>query len=211
MKDYTLNLITAPLVEPISLTEASLFLRIDEGFTEDDDYIQGLITTARQFCEDFQNRAYITQTWEMSLNDFSYSISDKACDYYEKSLIEIPKGSLQKVNTFTYKDANGIVNDLTEDIDFVLSTRGILGRICPPFGCVFPCEVLYPLDPIIINFTCGYGDVADSVPLKIKQAIYLMVSHWYDNRSVISDRGGVPSEISFTVKSLLQQDRITIY
>ncbi len=210
MKDYTLVLVTPPVLEPVSLTEAKGFLRIDAGSIDDDVYIQGLITTARQFCEDFQNRAYITQTWELGLNNFEYSKNDKLNNYHKKSLIEIPKGSLQMINTFTYKDASGVVTTLTNNTDYVVSTRGILGRICPPFGKVFPVSLLFPLDPIVINYTCGYGTTADKVPLKIKQAIYLMVSHWYDNRAVFSENR-ISLEISFAVTALLQQDRIAIY
>ena len=45
----------APAVEPISLTEGKLHLRIDT--TAEDGLISSLIKTARQYCENYQQRA----------------------------------------------------------------------------------------------------------------------------------------------------------
>ena len=71
--------------------------------------------------------------------------------------------------------------------------------------------LLYPLDPIVIQFTCGYGDDGLKVPFRIKQAMMLLISHWYENRMVINDLRGVnPAEISFAVTALLSKDTITM-
>jgi len=40
------------------------------GPAVEDDLLNALITTARQYCETFQRRAYITQTWECWLDEF---------------------------------------------------------------------------------------------------------------------------------------------
>ena len=211
MKDYNLVLVTPPAIEPISLIEAKNYLRIDTDDTDDDNYITGLISTARTYCEDFQNRAYITQTWELSLNEFVFGSNDRLNNRHYASTIELPKGNLQEINTFTYKDVYGAVRMLISDVDYVFSTRGILGQICPPYGKVFPIAILHPLDPIVINYTCGYGLTADKVPLKVKQSMYLLISHWYENREIVnSQRGVVPANIGFTVDTLLKQDRITV-
>lgn len=208
--DYNLTLETAPVMEPVSLEDAKAYLRIDsENDVIEDAYVSSLITAAREYCESYQNRAYITQTWEMGLSGFPFSSSDSLNDSKRGSVIEIPKGRLQTIDSFTYKDTAGLVTPLVQDVDYDLSTRGILGRVCPPFGKIFPLAILYPLDPVVIRFTCGYGDTADSVPGRVKQAILLMTSHWYENRQVVNDLRSVnPIEISFTVSALLAQDRI---
>ncbi len=51
---------SAPAVEPLTVAEAKAHLRVDH--TSDDSYIESLIKAARVTCENFQNRAYITQT-----------------------------------------------------------------------------------------------------------------------------------------------------
>jgi uncharacterized phiE125 gp8 family phage protein len=212
MKDYNLTLVTPPEVEPLELLDVKHYLRLDDLTDSNDDaYISSLITVSREYCEEYQRRAYITQTWELALQKFPIEETDSLNNYLRKSLIEIPKGNLQIVNSFTYTDTSGKVTTMQLNTDYVVSTRGILGRVCPPFGKIFPVCLLWPLDPIIINFTCGYGDDGSKVPNRIKQAMLLLISHWYDNRMVINDLRGVnPDEISFAVTSLLMKDKITV-
>jgi uncharacterized phiE125 gp8 family phage protein len=211
-KEYNLTLITEPKVEPLSLEEVKIYLRLDDVTNETENiYISSLITVAREYCEEFQHRAYITQTWELALQEFPCDSEDMLNDCSISNVIEIPKGRLQAINSINYKDMYGNVKPLTENIDYVVSSRGILGKVCPPYAKIFPTTPLFPLDPIVINFTCGYGDDASNVPTRVKQAMYMLIAHWYENRMVINDlRGVVPDEISFAVSSLLSQAKIAI-
>ena len=54
-------IVTAPTVEPVTLTEAKEQLRIEDSFTIDDDYINALISTARDRCESYCNQ-FFTET-----------------------------------------------------------------------------------------------------------------------------------------------------
>ena len=210
MQDYNLMLVTQPTVEPLLIVDVKPYLRLDTlTDTTDDLYITSLISVAREYCEVYQHRAYITQTWEMSFGRFPRDGRDTVNNSVENDKIEIPKGRLQAINSFTYQDSAGVITTMQPNIDYVVSTRGMLGRVCPPFGKVFPVALLYPLDPIVIRFTCGYGDDGLKVPFVIKQAMLLLVSHWYDNRMVINDLRGVnPEEVSFAVTALLTKDKI---
>lgn len=210
-REYNLTLVTPPSIEPLTLAEVKSYLKVDyDSDVVEDAYIQSLITVAREWCETYQKRAYITQTWELALQEFPEAHTDSLSDYTETNIIEIPKGKLQTINSFTYKDVYGNAKNLVENTDYIVSTRGILGKVCPPYAKIFPVEPLWPLDPIIINFTCGYGTKPEDVPTKVKQAMYLLISHWYENRAVISDlRGADPTkEMAFAVTSLLYMDRI---
>ncbi|WP_026881418.1 head-tail connector protein [Clostridium akagii] len=211
--EYNLKLVTPPVIEPLTLQEAQAYLRV-EDITDDEEnsYIQTLITAAREWCETYQHRAYITQTWEMSLKEFPCAREDSLNNYHIPNIIEIPKGNLQTINSINYKDIYGTEFNLVENVDYIASNSGILGKICPPYGTIFPYGPLWPLDPIIINFTCGYGDNATKVPQKVKQAMFMLISHWYDNRSIISELRSVDvtKEMAFAVTSLLKMDRITI-
>lgn len=213
-KNYNLTLISPPAQEPLELADVKSYLRLDDlTDTSNDSYITTLITVAREYCETFQHRAYITQTWELALQEFPLSLTNYLNNYVNHSLIEIPLGNLQTINSFTYTDTAGVVTTMVEGVgnDYVVSNRGILGRITPPFGKIFPVCLLWPLDPIVINFTCGYGPDGTYVPNRIKQAMLLLISHWYDNRMVINDLRGVnPEEVTFAVTALLKMDRIMI-
>jgi len=66
----SLVLKTAPTVEPLSLLEVKDHLRLDPDDNIEDALLNAFITAARQDCEAFQGRAYITQTWELWLDAF---------------------------------------------------------------------------------------------------------------------------------------------
>jgi uncharacterized phiE125 gp8 family phage protein len=173
----------------------SVSVILNQGYTAEDAYLTSLITSARQYCEDYQNRAFITQTWEMAL------------PYFPCDLIEIPKGNLKTIDSITYKDSAGVVSTLTANTDYVTSIRGIVGRVVPAYGKVWPSFVPYPLDAVILTFTCGYGTAA-SIPEKTIQAMKLLISHWHSNRLPIDQTKNVPKEIAFTLSALLWQDRL---
>ena len=57
----SLQLITPPSAEPISLTDMKLYLRIDG--TTYDTLLTSLLAAARDYAQRRQRRAYLTQTW----------------------------------------------------------------------------------------------------------------------------------------------------
>ena len=58
-----LKVIVPPASEPVSLQEMCAYLRLD--CDEEQSLIGQLIKAARQYCEDFQRRAYLRQTLEL--------------------------------------------------------------------------------------------------------------------------------------------------
>lgn len=174
---------------------------LDLGYTTEDVYLQSLIKLARQYCEDHQCRAFITQTWDMYLDDFP--------NLYDSNVISIPKGKLQSIDTVQYTDSDDNVTTLIEGTDFVVSTVGLLGAIAPTYSKVnWDTFTPYPLNPIKIRFTCGYGDNGSDVPENVKLAMKLLISHWFENRVVIDKLLSNLKEIEFTVTNLLNDDRL---
>jgi uncharacterized phiE125 gp8 family phage protein len=43
---------------------------------------------------------------------------------------------------------------------------------------------------IELDIDAGYGDAATDVPEPLRQAIRVLVSHWYENRGVVAAPGG---------------------
>ena len=69
MRRYrSLKRTTAPAAEPITLSEAKSHIRVDTAF--DDTLITGYIKTAREWVEDYIDRALITQRLVMTLDVF---------------------------------------------------------------------------------------------------------------------------------------------
>lgn len=166
---------------------------LNQGYTAEDVYLTSLITAAREYCEDYQSRAYITQSWELAL----------PCFYQE---IEIPKGNLQTVDSITYKDSLGVTITLTANTDYVTSIRGIVGRVVPAYGKIWPWFTPFPLDAVVVTFTCGYGTATD-VPEKVIQAMKLLISHWFTNRVPVLV-GSISKDLEFTLSALLWMDRL---
>lgn len=192
------KVLVPPASEPVSTAELQNYVHLEE--TQDTNEIafrKSLIAAAREYCEGIQRRAFITQTLEISLSKFPVGE------------IALPRGNLQTVNSVKYTDYSGTEHLLSSGIDYVVSTRGVLGRISPPYGKTWPTDALYPLDPIVIEFTCGYGDNAEDVPCRVKQAMCMLISYWYDNRSAVLI-GSISKELEFAVRALLRLDRIAV-
>lgn len=191
-----LELITAPAVEPITLAEAKTFLGVN--FVEADAQITSAIAAARIYCENYQNRAYITQTRELYLPGF---IADE---------IEIPLGKLQSIVSIKYKNSVGTETTLTNNTDYIYSTKGLIGKVTTPYGVGWPSFVPWPIDAVTIRFICGYG-LAVAVPENIKHAIKYLVKHFFDNRNTVEIGSSVSEEVAMTVHDILRQERLTPY
>lgn len=170
---------------------------LNQGYSSEDVYLASLITAAREYCETYQNRAYITQVWEMAMDNFPDDV------------IEIPKGNLQTIDSVVYTNSAGTSTTLAVTTDYITSVRGVLGKTKPAYNKSWPSFTPHPFDAVVITFTAGYG-TASQVPEKVIMAMKLLISHWFENRVPISQALGNAKEIEFTLSALLWQDRIVI-
>jgi uncharacterized phiE125 gp8 family phage protein len=53
-----------------------------------------------------------------------------------------------------------------------------------------------PVGGIELDVRVGYGDTAASVPEPLRQAIRLLVAHWYENRLPTQQAGALPASIT---------------
>jgi len=190
-----LRLITPPTSEPLTLQEVKTHLRVDGE--ADDSLINSLILSARQYAEKFQSRALLTQTWELTL------------DHFPAMPFRLPLPPLQSVDEISYTDYAGNTT-VIDAADYVVDTASFLGRIDHAFGKYWPSVTLRPINGVKITFTAGYGDTAADVPDMTKQAMKVLIGHWYENRQAIVFTGtnSTPQEIPFAVTALLTMDRV---
>jgi len=179
-----LKLITPPASEPVSLAEAKAYLRVDTN--DEDALISGLITAAREYCESFQNRAYITQTWELSFDDFP------------NMPLKLPRPPLVSVESVKVIDSTGAETTL-DPSDYIVDTDSEPGRIAFAYGKCWPSVTLQPVNAVKIRYTAGYDD-AQKVPQSVKQAMLIYIAHRYEN----PDTDDVPE----VVRTLLWPDRV---
>jgi uncharacterized phiE125 gp8 family phage protein len=67
---FTLERVTQPEFEPVTLAEMKRHLRAYDDITTDDDDITALIKAAREWVEDYTGRTLIDTTWRLTLGDY---------------------------------------------------------------------------------------------------------------------------------------------
>lgn len=185
------TIVTSPTIEPVFLEDAKDHLRVDG--TDEDTLISDLIVVAREWCEGYQNRAYLTQTWKLVLDDWP--------DDY----IRIPKPPLQSVTHVKYIDSAGTQSTWSSSL-YIVDTASRPGRIVPAYSQTWPSVTLQPINAIEVQFVAGFGDSLDDVPARVKHAIKLIVGHLYENRESTAIQR--LHEVPMAVYSLLGLDRI---
>lgn len=181
-------MIGTPIEALVTLEEAKLHLRIIDMFisenSPDDDYIEGLIVTAVEWGETFQGRSWITRS------------IDYFADAWPPPLFQLPRPPIQEINSITYATDDGTY--MLQSEMYALDPMGRLHIFQP-----YPTNTV---QYIKISYTAGYGDEPSSVPHRCKQAVLLLVGHWYENREIISE--SAIHDIPYTAELLLYQERI---
>jgi uncharacterized phiE125 gp8 family phage protein len=187
--EYISERVTAATQTPIDLVEAKQHLRVSHNL--EDELINGLIEAATdqlQVPNGYLNRALVTQTWKISVQRPD-----------ECGRIYLPCNPVQSITAFEYYDENESLEEVTI-ANFHLFKNDDCAYLEPKDGFSWPTTFARQ-DAIQIEFTCGYGDPSD-VPQPIKQAIKLLLTHWYENRSNVVV-GTTASEIPMTVEAIL--------
>jgi hypothetical protein len=185
----------------VSLTEAKLWCRVTH--TAEDAQFEAAITAAREICEAWTRRQFITATWKMVMDRFDGSwyerwrglpIFQSAGEGYHQ-LVRIPLPPLQSVSSVKYVHSQtGVLTTLDSEL-YRVDEVNEPGRLTPEFDEVWP-DVRQVTNAVEVVFVAGYGS-ASAVPASIKQAIKTLVALWYVNREM-------PSELPDGVKNLLR-------
>ncbi len=186
-----LKLATPPAVEPVSLEEAKAHLRLD--LDEDDALVGRLVSAARQWCELATRRAFVDTAFDLCLDGFP------PC----RGPIKVGRSGLRSVASVQYLAADGTDTTLAPSAYAVVA--GDAGRIVPAYGTPWPAHRRFP-ESVRVRLTIGYGTSADDVPACVKQAILLLVGHWYENREQVLV-GTISKSIEFAADALLDPVR----
>jgi uncharacterized phiE125 gp8 family phage protein len=184
-----LKVITQPIVEPVSLEELKQQLRIEADDTSLDDTLLPLIKASREWCEGFQNRAYITQTLELAL------------DSWPTGAIELPRPPYQSMVSVSYTNEDNVTT-IWSSANYVVDDYAFVPRWLKKRNVNFPSDVLADVNAIKIRYVVGSAPIdgeAAEVPEHVKQAIILYAMAMFDSP------GCNPPE---AVKTLLWLDRV---
>lgn len=184
-EEYSLTQTVAPTFEPITLEQAKAHIRVDGN--EDDTLIEGLITAAREYAETHTRRQLCTATYAMRMA-------------YLPTCIEIPKPPLVSVSSITYADVDGNVQTLSSSL-YTVDSYSYPGKIIPAYNASYP-TVRGHLNDVVVTFVAGQAQAA--VPVRAKQAMLLLIGHWYENREQAGiEVGAATFKIPFGVNELL--------
>lgn len=186
------NLVTPPASEPVTLDEAKDHLHVDG--TDEDTYITTLITVARQQAERVEGRVYITQTWALTLDEFP-----------DGDWITLPVCPLLTVEEVTYLDADGTEQTWASS-NYVVDTKSTPGRLALAPDKEWPTTQSGRVNAVTITMSAGYG-AASAVPKTAKQAVLLLIGHWFANREPVLI-GSISKRLEDTADALLMTDRV---
>lgn len=186
-----LKLKTDAATQLISTSDAKTHLRIDHS--DEDSYIASLVKAARRMAENHTNRAFITQTWDLWLDEFPTYESLQNDEWWSgvrdgkvsfetntKRFIELPKPPLQSVTHIkTYDEAD--TESEYSSSNYFVDTISDPGRVSLNQGQVWP-TALRPVNAVNVQFKVGYGDAVTDVPQDIIQSVYIILTHLYENR-----------------------------
>lgn len=190
----SIQLVTPPAEEPVTLIEAKLHLRVD--FDDDDTLIASLITAARQAAETLTGRQLITARWKQVLDCFPgpslMGVPAGQAFTLPGHAILLAKAPVQSVISINYLDM-GSVSQTMPVSNYTVDSACEPARITPVFGQIWPI-CLPQIGAVSATFDAGYGTAAQ-VPEGIKSWIKLRVGSLYAHREEVAalSRGRIDS------------------
>ena len=189
------KVITAPTYEPISAADVAEYIRVDDLAT-DELLLEGMITAARQYLEQYLNRPIATQTLEEALTGWANPI--------------VLDSSLQSVTSIKYLDVNGAEQTLATN-QYLVDTYAEPAQITPAYNVTYP-ELYDVPNNVKVRYIAGYtsGGSPDTNPLPkpIRFAMMLVIGDLYANREAAIT--GTTYTVNPTVQNLLQFYRLNM-
>ncbi|WP_319410609.1 head-tail connector protein [uncultured Cohaesibacter sp.] len=177
-------LLTAPAIEPVSLSEIKAYLKIDQD--AEDDLLRAFISAARVHLEHITGCHLITQSWRILL---------------EGPLGETFRLPLQPVSELLALHILEVDGTSTE-ID--IAGLSIFQTGNPAIIANLDGFLLSYRQRLQIDVETGFGPAAEDVPEPLRLAMKMIVAEWYERR-LIAD----PAQIAALNKAL--QPMITPY
>ncbi len=163
-----LERVSAPAVEPLSLAEARLHLRLDTD--AEDGLVAALILAARQMVEAHLGRALIRQGLRLWLDRWPPG----------RRAVDLPRPPLVEVTAVTGFDEDGTPAILDPGL-WLADRVATPGRLVLRAGTAAP-SMGRCVNGISVDYTAGYGEAGADVPEPIRRGMALLVGHLFESR-----------------------------
>ena len=166
----TIQIVTPPASEPLTLAEVKEFLRVDHS--DDDATLAIFITAARQLCESYTRLALMPTTFEEYFDDFPQYTGTF------KDEIRLSRSPVSAVTYVKYIDGNE-TTITANAADYKIDTISRPARISPDNGWFGTYETI---NAVFVRYVAGFADAA-SVPAPLKHGMMLVIGDMYENRT----------------------------
>ena len=184
--------VTPPPVEPVTIEEAFVHLRLDDPTESNPDFaaVQAQIVSAREQCEQITRRAFVQQTLRLTHGSMPPECSWLYASRYGKQ-IELLRPPLISLTAVRYYDVANVLQ--TVDPSSYVLVEDLVPRVL--FSRAFDMSCTYERgDALQVEYVAGYApvpaapdadppteiDYRGNIPASIKQAILLGVQLQYD-------------------------------
>jgi len=183
------ELSSGPTTEPITVADVEAHSNLGTIPSDQVTLVDSLIVAAREYCQVRNKRQLITATWKAYLDDWPAEIVIR------------DKLPVAGITSIQYVDYNGTTQTWAAsnyETDYASPNKPC--RIMAADGVVYPTLDSNIYNAITVTFTAGYGGAAD-VPQTVKNAMLVLVDHWYNNREAVTP--ATLTEIPMMVDALL--------
>lgn len=161
------ELSTRPTLEPVSITEARKQLELQQDPSHDEHLLR-LITQAREQFEHDTESAMCYQTWVY-----------KTAKIYDG--LRIPKRPVHSITTIKYYDSGNALQTLSSTV-YQLDKPGRMIRLA--YDKDWP-DTVSRWDAYELTIKFGYSQDGALVPQVAKQAMLLLIGHYFENRDML--------------------------
>ncbi len=161
--------LSGPGAEPLTLDEIKAHARIDGGL--EDALLQSLLLTSRLHIEAALGLALISQRWRLVL------------DLWPKDgVVNLPLSPVLSIDEIRVLGRDGTAS-VVAGSDYQLDASARPARVVRHEGSwPGPGRKVAGIE---IDFTAGFGSTSNDVPEPVRQALLLLVAHWYEHRDPI--------------------------
>lgn len=190
------ELVSGSTDKALLLDEIKDWLRLERGYTYEDNLLTDLRDAAVNMAEEYLGRKLLTQTWNVYF------------DKFPSGELVLPFGPLQGLasasTSVIYVDKDGTQTTFSST-KYSVDTISDPGSIVLEYGETWPIDTLRPRNPIRVDFITGYGDVSSDVPSQIRNAMKRYIGDLHEHREdSIVGQGQTVVVIPYGVKEMLR-------
>lgn len=192
---FAYTLVTAPAGLAVDDSQMAAHARAVGQPTEQ---LYPYMAAAQAWVERVTARKLVSQTWKWFLDDWPCS------DY-----MILPFGQLTSVTHVKYTDSADSQTTFSSTY-YATSIARDPGVLALKYGQSWPSATLRTLDPIEVQFVCGWA-TAGVVPADLQNAILLLAGHLYEHREsvIVGETASVDSKaLAFGVDALIVNWRL---